>query len=125
MRLIVLPQVIKCSQDPGYSQDCDGVGPYPAHCEPIRRAPSPRQICPDGSGSVGSVGVLLDQKTEREEEESGVIAPHRSKQPPSYSDGENERSLCRDLRTHRTVRGPNAEYFLPRCRHSLAAALSC
>lgn len=45
---IVLPQVIKCTQDPSDGQNSDGVGPNPTHCEPIRRAPD---FCPDGSGS--------------------------------------------------------------------------
>lgn len=39
VRLIVLPQVIQGAQDPGDGQNCDGVGPNPAHCEPMRRAP--------------------------------------------------------------------------------------
>lgn len=36
---VVLPQVIKRPQDPRNGQNRDGVGPYPAHGEPIWRAP--------------------------------------------------------------------------------------
>lgn len=38
-RFVILPQVIKRSEDPGDGQNGDGVGPYPAHAEPISRAP--------------------------------------------------------------------------------------
>ncbi|MEQ2227279.1 hypothetical protein ILYODFUR_036079 [Ilyodon furcidens] len=44
---VVLPQVIKRAEDPGDGQNGDGVGPYPAHGEPIRRAP---EASPAGSG---------------------------------------------------------------------------
>lgn len=54
VRFIVLPQVIECTQDPCNGQNCNGVGPYPAHCEPIWRAT-------DTSPNI----CVLDTKRER------------------------------------------------------------
>ncbi len=52
--LVVLPQVIKRPQDPRNGQNRDGVGPYPAHGEPIRRAP---EASPAGSGPSSAEGA--------------------------------------------------------------------
>lgn len=52
--LVVLPQVIKRPQDPRNGQNRDGVGPYPAHGEPIWRAP---EASPAGSGPSSAEGA--------------------------------------------------------------------
>lgn len=54
LRLVVLPQVIKRPQDPRNGQNRDGVGPYPAHGEPIWRAP---EASPAGSGPSAAEGA--------------------------------------------------------------------
>lgn len=52
--LVVLPQVIERPQDPRNGQNRDGVGPYPAHGEPIWRAP---EASPAGSGPSSAEGA--------------------------------------------------------------------